>query len=80
VSRTGQPYTAARLEDDDVQDRARGDRRPGNALEEPFSFHDFRARSATDEEEIYGTSPQHRLGHKRRSTTEIYMRGKSRSA
>jgi hypothetical protein len=31
---------------------------PENALEEPFSFHHFRARSATDEEEIYGTNPQ----------------------
>jgi integrase len=48
-----------------------------NPLEEPFSFHDFRARSATDEEELYGTSPQHRLGHKRRATTDIYMRGRS---
>ena len=34
------------------------------------------ARSATDEEELYGTSPQHRLGHKRRATTDIYMRGR----
>jgi integrase len=48
-----------------------------NLLQAPFSFHDFRARSATDEEELYGTSSQHRLGHKRRATTDIYMRGRS---
>lgn len=46
-----------------------------NALEEPFSFHDFRRRSATDEEELYGTSPQDRLGHKKRATTDDYMAG-----
>ena len=49
---------------------------PENPLEVPFSFHDLRARSATDEEELEGTNPQHRLGHARRSTTDIYMRGK----
>jgi hypothetical protein len=30
----------------------------------------------TDEEELLGTNPQHRLGHKRRATTDDYMRGK----
>lgn len=49
---------------------------PDNPLQEPFSFHHLRARSATDEEELYGTSPQNRLGHTRRSTTDIYMRGR----
>jgi len=47
-----------------------------NPLQAPFSFHDIRARSATDEEELFGTSPQDRLGHKRRSTTDVYIRGR----
>lgn len=45
-------------------------------LEHPFSFHNIRSRSATDEEELFGTNPQHRLGHKKRATTDDYMRGK----
>lgn len=49
---------------------------PANPLTEAFSFHSIRASSATDEEEIYGTNPQHRLGHKKRSTTDIYIRGR----
>jgi integrase len=47
-----------------------------NPLEEPFSFHDLRARSATDEDELYGRNPKTRLRHKRQATTDIYMRGK----
>lgn len=74
VTRKGQPYSEAgwknavyRIVRAAIADHT-------NPLEQPFSFHDMRARSATDEEEIYGTNPQHRLGHKKRSTTEIYLR------
>jgi hypothetical protein len=76
VSRTGQPYTAHGWKTTMYKIVRAAIADPTNALEQPFSFHHFRARSATDEEEIYGTNPQHRLGHKRRSTTEIYLRGK----
>jgi len=76
VARGGGPYTAHgwkttvyKIIRAAIADSATG-------LKEPFSFHDFRARSATDEEEIYGTSPQNRLRHRRRATTDIYMRGK----
>lgn len=47
-----------------------------NPLKEAFSLHNIRSRSATDEEELDGTNPQHRLGHTRRATTDIYMRGR----
>lgn len=77
VSRTGQPYTAQGWKTTMYKIVRAALADPANELEEPFSFHDFRARSATDEEEIHGTSPQHRLGHKRRSTTDIYIRGRS---
>lgn len=49
---------------------------PATGLKEPFSTHDIRARSATDEEELYGRNPKARLRHKRQATTDIYMRGK----
>lgn len=49
---------------------------PENPLEEPFGFHDIRARSATDEDELYGRNPKARLRHRRQATTDIYMRGK----
>jgi hypothetical protein len=76
VSRNGQPYSEAgwknavyRIVRAAIADQA-------NPLEVPFSFHNIRARSGTDEEEMYGRSAQHRLGHKRRSTTDLYIRGK----
>lgn len=77
VSRTGSPYTAAGWKTTMYKIVRAAIADHDNELEEPFSFHDFRARSATDEEEIYGTSPQDRLGHKRRATTDIYMRGRA---
>jgi hypothetical protein len=49
---------------------------PATGLKIPFSTHDIRARSATDEEELYGRNPKARLRHKRQATTDIYMRGK----
>lgn len=76
VSRTGQPYTPAGWKTTMYKIVRAAINDPANPLEEPFSFHDFRARSATDEEELYGTSPQHRLGHRRRATTDDYMRGR----
>lgn len=76
VSRTGAPYTPHGWKTIMYKIVRAAIADQENALEEPFSFHTFRARSATDEEEIYGTSPQGRLGHKRRATTDIYMRGR----
>lgn len=77
VSRTGQPYTAHGWKTTVYKLVRAALADPANALEKPFSYHNIRARSATDEEKLYGTSPQHRLGHKRRSTTEDYLRDKS---
>jgi integrase len=76
ASRTGAPYTPHGWKTIMYKIVRAAIADPENQLEEPFSFHDFRARSATDEEELYGTSPQDRLGHKRRATTDIYMRGR----
>lgn len=76
VSRTGAPYTAHGWKTTMYKIVRAAITDQSNALEEPFSFHNFRARSATDEEELYGTNPQHRLGHRRRATTDDYMRGK----
>lgn len=76
VSRTGSPYTAAGWKTTVYKFVRAAVADQANALEEPFSFHDIRARSATDEEELMGTNPQHRLGHIRRATTDDYMRGK----
>lgn len=76
VSRTGAPYTAAGWKTTMYKAVHAAIADPRNLLEEPFSFHDFRARSATDEEELVGTNPQHRLGHRRRATTDDYIRGK----
>lgn len=75
IARSGSPYTAEGWKTMmyKIVRAAIGDR--ANPLEQPFSFHDFRRRSATDEEELYGTNPQHRLGHKKRSTTDDYMAG-----
>lgn len=75
VNRFGQPYTATgwkglvyRFVRAAIADES-------NPLSEPFSFHDIRAKSATDEEES-GTNPQFRLGHKKRSQTDDYVRSK----
>lgn len=76
ASRTGAPYTPEGWKTIMYKIVRAAIADPENPLEVPFSFHTFRARSATDEEEIYGTSPQGRLGHKRRATTDIYMRGR----
>ena len=46
-----------------------------NPLTIPFSFHNIRAKSATDEEDA-GGDPQRRLGHKTRAQTEDYIRSK----
>ena len=76
VSRTGAPYTPHGWKTTMYKIVRAAIADPENSLELPFSFHDFRARSATDEEELLGTNPQHRLGHKRRATTDDYIRGK----
>lgn len=76
VSRTGAPYTPHGWKTIMYKIVRAAIADPDNPLKIPFSFHDFRARSATDEEELLGTNPQHRLGHKRRATTDDYMRGK----
>ena len=76
ASRTGGPYTAGGWKANMYKFVRAAMADKDNPLEVPFSFHTFRARSATDEEELDGTNPQHRLGHTRRATTDIYMRGK----
>jgi len=76
VARSGMPYTAAGWKTTVYKFVRAAIADPGNPLQEPFSFHNIRARSATDEEELYGTSPQARLGHRRRATTDDYIRGK----
>lgn len=76
VSRTGAPYTPHGWKTIMYKIVRAAIADPDNPLEVPFSFHTFRARSATDEEDLYGTSPQHRLGHLKRATTDDYMRGR----
>lgn len=76
VARSGMPYTDAGWKTTVYKFVRAAVADQHNPLQEPFSFHDIRARSATDEEEIYGTSPQARLGHRRRATTDDYIRGK----
>jgi hypothetical protein len=76
VSRTGQPYTEAGWKTTMYKIVRAALKDPENPLEQPFSFHDFRARSGTDEEQIYGRSAQGRMGHKRRATTDKYIRGR----
>lgn len=76
LSSTGSPYTAAGWKTMMYKIVRAAIADQDNPLQEPFSFHTIRARSATDEEEIYGTNPQYRLGHKRRATTDDYMRGR----
>lgn len=76
VSRTGAPYTPEGWKTTMYKIVRAAIADPANPLEVPFSFHTFRARSATDEEDLFGTNPQHRLGHLKRATTDEYMRGR----
>jgi hypothetical protein len=76
VARSGAPYTPHGWKTTMYKIVRAALADPANALKEPFSFHNFRARSATDEEEIYGRSSQGRLGHRKRATTDDYIRGK----
>ena len=47
------------------------------AMEEPWTFHDLRAKAGTDAEER-GVDPQRLLGHTSRQQTETYLRSRRR--
>ena len=72
-TRKGQPYSPTGFS----QIFARRVKRAikNKVLLEPFTFHDIRAKSATDYEE-QGGDPQALLGHTTRQQTETYLRSK----
>jgi len=72
-TRKGQPYSVSGFTG--IWERRRDKALERGLIRESFTWHDIRAKSATDAEE-QGLNPQHLLGHTTPEQTRVYLRSK----